>query len=74
MHPGLVIVFVMKPTNERIFLNPNIFPSNPARAENDLLDPNDYDIQYCMLGPALHPKSLSQSKPTRGSINFQIPN
>ena len=26
---------------------------NPARAENDLSDPNDYDCQYCLLGPRM---------------------
>ena len=26
---------------------------NPARAENDLSDPNDYDYQYCLLSPRM---------------------
>ena len=26
---------------------------NPARAENDLPDPNDYEYQYCLLGPRM---------------------
>ena len=47
---------------------------NPARAENDLSDPNDYDYQYCQLGlRMICPTPMIMIRANEDEILFGVP-